>query len=274
MSATTTPPLRIVTERREPLPTQPSITPAARAEQHAEPIAVRVEAEIRSSVTRESTRRELEVFLQASLGMPVHLTVTDNRRNLFSWRRATGHVALRLHHMFLSAADEQKRALAAYLSGSRGELRTIRSFMRDNMHHVRPVAEVGTEQARGQHHDLRALFDTLNRRYFEGRCDASIAWGKLPPRRRRRRSSMRLGSYTLGDAAIRIHPLLDDPRVPAFFVASVVHHEMLHHMVPATTVGGRLMHHNREFRTREREFEHYALAVRWENEHIAELLRR
>jgi hypothetical protein len=230
--------------------------------------------EINVSADRERTRRELESYLRMSLALRVNLTITDNRRNLFSWRRNVGYVTLRLHHMFLTAGPEARAALVGYLGGTRAHLREIRAFIRQNMHQVRPVAAVTIEHARGDHHDLRALFDVLNHRYFAGRCDATIAWGKLPPRRRRRRTSMRLGSYTLGDAAIRIHPLLDDPRVPTFFVASVVHHEMLHHMVPAADVGGRLQYHSPEFRRREREFEHFELAARWEKEHIDELLRR
>lgn len=238
------------------------------------PPAVVERDEISASADHERTRLELEQYLRLSLDTRVQLTITDNRRNLFSWRRGASHVTLRLHHMFLTAGPEARTALAGYLGGARTYLKDIRTFIRQNMHQVRPLAAVTLEHARGEHHDLRALFDVLNHRYFDNGCDASIAWGKLPPRRRRRRTSMRLGSYTLGDAAIRIHPLLDDPRVPRFFVASVVHHEMLHHMVPAADVGGRLQYHSPEFRRREREYEHFELAVRWEKEHIDELLRR
>lgn len=223
---------------------------------------------------QETSRAELELFLRASLRMPVHLTITDNRRNLFSWRRQVGYVTLRLHHMFLTAGPEARTALAGYMGGARSRLREIRQFIRDNMHQVRAVEPVQPEQTRGSHHDLQALHEIVNQRYFEGRCDTTISWGKMPPRRRRRRSSMRLGSYTLGDATIRIHPLLDHPSVPNFFVAAVVHHEMLHHMVPALEVGGRLQYHCPEFRRREREFEHFDLAAQWEKKHIDELLRR
>jgi len=223
---------------------------------------------------RETNRLGLEQFLRVSLRMPVHLTITDNRRNLFSWRRQVDHVTLRLHHMFLTAGPDARTALASYMGGARSRLREIRKFIRDNMHQVRGVEPVLIERARGAHHDLRALYEVLNHRYFNGGCDTTISWGKMPPRRRRRRSSMRLGSYTIGDGAIRIHPLLDHPSVPTFFVAAVVHHEMLHHMVPAREVGGRLQYHSPEFRRREREFEHFDLASQWERQHIDELLRR
>lgn len=261
--APASPQLRVVTP---PMATAPVVVLPAPAK-----TAVSV---LQPSADRETSRRELERYLRLSLGMRVNLTITDNRRNLFSWRRRIDHVALRLHHMFLAAGPEAHAALASYMGGARERLHDIRRFIRDNMHQVRAVEPVTTEHVRGAHHDLRSLFDVLNHRYFGGQCDASIAWGKLPPRRRRRRTSMRLGSYTLGDAAIRIHPLLDDPRVPTFFVASVVHHEMLHHMVPAREVGGRLQYHCPEFRKRERDFEHFELAARWEKEHIDELLRR
>jgi hypothetical protein len=32
-------------------------------------------------------------------------------------------------------------------------------------------------------------------------------------------------------AIIRVHPVLDEPRVPAVVVASVVHHELVHHLL-------------------------------------------
>lgn len=137
-------------------PTQPlRIVPAVHA--------VVVDA-IATSAGREARRRELELYLRTSLGMRVQLTITDNRRNLFSWRRQFDHVSLRLHHMFLSAGPEATTALASYLGGARARLRDIRSFIRENMHQVRPVEVVATEQARGLHHDLRALYNALNQR--------------------------------------------------------------------------------------------------------------
>jgi hypothetical protein len=64
--------------------------------------------------------------------------------------------------------------------------------------------------------------------------------------------------------------------VPRYFVASIIHHEMLHHLIPASTVtflASRRCVHPPEFREREREFAHYARALEWEKRHIGRLLR-
>ena len=37
-----------------------------------------------------------------------------------------------------------------------------------------------------------------------------------------------MGSYSVEDRLIRIHPTLDRPDVPRYYVAWIVYHEMLH----------------------------------------------
>ena len=54
-----------------------------------------------------------------------------------------------------------------------------------------------------------------------------ITWGRGVGRARR--GGLTFGSYDPVLALIRIHPVLDRPGVPRFFLESVVHHEMLHH---------------------------------------------
>ena len=68
--------------------------------------------------------------------------------------------------------------------------------------------------------------------------------------RRCRRSSIRLGTYTHDQQLVRIHPALDQPEVPRFFVAFVVFHELLHHVVPAERRSGRIDYHPPAFRKR------------------------
>ena len=42
-----------------------------------------------------------------------------------------------------------------------------------------------------------------------------------------------MGSYSADSKVIRIHPALDQPLVPRFFVEWIVFHEMLHHVYRA-----------------------------------------
>jgi hypothetical protein len=110
--------------------------------------------------------------------------------------------------------------------------------------------------------------------------NAVITWGKHSTRRRRdvagrkaARSTIKLGSYSGVERLIRIHPSLDRKWVPRYFVAYIVYHEMLHHVIPASRGLGRTLLHPPEFLAREREFRHYERAIAWERRYIGRLLR-
>src|SRR5205823_2555535 len=104
---------------------------------------------------------------------------------------------------------------------------------------------------------------------------------------KRARATIKLGSYTANERLIRVHPALDRAWVPRYFVAYIVYHEMLHHVIPARSrdaqgrrvgaaggaAAGRRDLHPLEFREREKAFRHYERALRWEGQHIARLLR-
>ena len=73
---------------------------------------------------------------------------------------------------------------------------------------------------------------------------------------------------------IRIHPLLDQPFVPRWFLEYVLYHEMLHSVVPdETNSAGRRRIHTAEFYRRERAFPRYRRARQWEDENLARFLR-
>jgi len=181
---------------------------------------------------------------------------------------------VRLHHMFLDAPDDVVEELLCYLAeGDARASRRIGRYIESNRHRIKRLERRLILRSRGEHHDLAEIFDHVVAAYFpECANDALITWGKLPPRRRRRRS-IRLGTYTHDQKLIRIHPALDQAHVPRFFVAFVVFHELLHHVVPACDQGDRLDHHPPEFKRRERMHPDYRRAVRWETEHLDTLLR-
>ena len=106
--------------------------------------------------------------------------------------------------------------------------------------HRRRRAPTGS-QPRGRVHDLQAIFDRLNAEHFGDEIEARIGWG--PVRGGRRRRTVKTGVYVQDARIIRIHPTLDRPEVPEFYVATVVFHEMLHQAVPAREVNGRRIVH-------------------------------
>jgi hypothetical protein len=88
------------------------------------------------------------------------------------------------------------------------------------------------------------------------------------------RKSIKMGSYSADSKVIRIHPALDQPVVPRYFVEWIVFHEMLHH-VYRTRRGedGRRCVHPPEFIEHERRFHDYKRAQAWEDENLDLLLR-
>jgi len=126
----------------------------------------------------------------------------------------------------------------------------------------------------GRHHDLRAIFNKLNARYFRnGLKNYTITWGRK--RRLRPKAYFIFGTIQEEDRMIRIHPLLDASWVPRWFLEFVIYHEMLHSVVPDIydPKRGRRIVHTPAFAKREQRFPHYNRAQRWEAENLARFLR-
>jgi predicted metal-dependent hydrolase len=214
------------------------------------------------------------------------LELTDNRRTILTVR--TGRVTnrapleLRIHRSFTEAPEEVLAAVATYVESKRGSDRAREALAVIREHFSAHRATARKRRLRlvpvGATLDLREVRDDLNDRYFEGRLAVDISWGKAavggaPSCRRHRTSSLQLGSYSYEDKLIRIHRVLDDPRVPRYVVEAVVHHELLHADMPPEVRGGKRLFHTPEFRRRERLYRNLGRAERWIGEHLAELLQ-
>ncbi len=88
-----------------------------------------------------------------------------------------------------------------------------------------------------------------------------------------RRHSIRMGSYCDEQGLIQIHPALDQPFVPEYFVGSVVFHEMLHELHGVEEKDGRRCVHTPAFQKDERRFHEFERAAKWEQKHLSKLLR-
>jgi hypothetical protein len=210
------------------------------------------------------------------LAQRVRLTVHDNRSTMVSYRRGPGEVHYRVHHMFLDAPHDIVRALAAFAGPARGPAvrrrdagSRIDAFVKHNRARI-AVPSADRLQPRGRAHDLQAIFDRLNARWFGGAIEARIGWGNVRGGRRRR--TVKTGVYVQDARVIRIHPTLDRAVVPEFYVATVVFHEMLHQAVPAREVNGRRVVHGPDFRRRERAYPDYLRAKAWEERNLSLLL--
>ena len=226
----------------------------------------------------ELRRARLERRIAARLGGGrLALVITDNRHTMISVRREKGLYRLRVHRMFLEAEDQVTVALAAYVdrNDKDASLRLGR-FIDGHQHVIRrsrrsspPIAI----ETRGEIFQLQEIFDDLNSRYFRGAIEARITWGQRPrDTRRRRHNSIKMGSYSVEDKLIRIHPSLDRPFVPRNFIEWIVYHEMLHQKHDIPVVGGRRQFHTPAFLAEEAAFEHYDASRRWERENLNRLL--
>jgi hypothetical protein len=216
----------------------------------------------------------LEAALADAAGRPLRLVLTDNRSVLLSFRREAGVVKLRLHRMFLHAPDGVVTALGKKLRRrGRAADGEVRRFMNANLHRVRRSPRTMPPLVSGgQAHDLDAVFAALNRRFFDGALSVPITWGRGVGRARR--GGLTFGSYDPVLGLIRIHPVLDRPDVPRYFLESVVFHEMLHHhMGGVPDRAGRTVYHTRSFREAEARFPRHQDALAWEKANLPKLLR-
>jgi hypothetical protein len=217
--------------------------------------------------------------LEAALGeiamRPVVLTLTENRSVLLSVRREKGTVFLRLHQMFLHAPVNVVRAVGRGLRSRRTRAADgiVRRFMNENLHRVRKVKrELPELLTHGRHYDLSRIFESLNSRFFSSRLEVPITWGR--GHGRARRGGLTFGSYDPVLGLIRIHPVLDRPEVPRYFLDSVVYHEMLHHQLGGVPDrAGRTVYHTRTFRAAEARYPHHREALAWEKANLRDLLR-
>jgi hypothetical protein len=216
----------------------------------------------------------LEAVLARYAERPLRLVVTDNRSVLLSFKREGSGLELRLHRMFLHAPDSVVVSLARNIRRrGRAAGGEVRRFMNANMHRVRRSPRVMPPLvAGGRVYDLAAVYADINGRFFGGRMKVPITWGRGVGRARR--GGLTFGSYDPVLGLIRIHPVLDGPDVPRFFLESVVHHEMLHHQMGGVPDrAGRTVYHTRAFREAEARFPRHREALAWEKENLPELLR-
>ncbi len=114
------------------------------------------------------------------------------------------------------------------------------------------------------HHHLDSLARDVHETYFYKYPPLPVRWGQQITRKRRR--TIRLGSYNHVTSEIRIHPLLNAPHIPAFFVQSIIYHEYLHHVLGAA--------HNRRFHVQERQYRYYRESQEWIRRNLFFLLGR
>jgi len=176
-----------------------------------------------------------------------------------------------MHRFFHAAPEEIRESMAKWITAGR-RARKACALLDDwidarikELPRRRP-----TLRTRGVVHDLEALADSLFAKEFlldfEGREKPVVTWGSRKKSRARR--TLMLGSYHAHDRVVRIHPVLDQPSVPAWYVRFILFHEILHAIIPSSHV-----HHTPAFKKREHSHADYGRARAWERRHIERLIK-
>ena len=218
-------------------------------------------------------------YLAERLPAPLKVTLTDNRRAMFRYRRRPDGVGeLRLARYFALADHETLEALTAYLTGRAARLPgVVRSFA-DRQVPTAPIRRQLRLKARpqGDFFNLADIVAKVIADSFPTMRPVTITWGRRAKaqRGRVRKRTIQLGSYQADGDLITISPALDAEYVSRVYLEMVAYHELLHReQALATPPGGRpRLVHDARFRAAERRFARYDEAMAWERENLPRLL--
>ena len=224
---------------------------------------------------------DLRRYLSETTGKPVRLRMNDNLHSLISTSRdgSGPGIRLSLHRMFLQAENEVIEALARFIVRPTPQVRkTIRTYINENRGLITQargytIPRKKQGDAQGAHFNLEARARRLNKQYFGEELSFDFIWGRGSKGRRCQRH-VTLGTWNERQRLIRIHPMLDMPNVPGFYLDYIIYHEMVHIAIPSRTdSGGRMHHHTKDFYDLERRYAHYGEAQRWEKRWLKTLIR-
>ncbi len=231
------------------------------------------------AVTRQPrNERALAAYLTTHLSRGVSVVFGRSRTLPVQLRRVGSAFTLRLHTFFATAPDDVLDALAAWIAHgrrSRAACDHLDRWLDAELARL-PAREKPrlVLRARGAVHDLDALADELRAGPWlrDLTTTPRLTWGRAG-RRGRARASLQLGLFDPETQTVRMHPVLDDRSVPAWFVRSVLFHELLHAAIPPRRdARGRWVKHGPDFRRRERAYEDHARANTWLAANITRLL--
>jgi hypothetical protein len=219
--------------------------------------------------------------LAARLERPVEVVFGRSRSVPVEVQSGTrGALRVRLHHMFAQAPAEVRADLGSWMrAGKRARRACARLddwIAAQLAEEPAPPPRATVLRAGGHVHDLALLARPLLAGFFAGDFDERppphITWGRRGKSRTRR--SLRLGSFEPERNLVRVHAVLDQRAVPVWFVRSVLVHELLHAALPPRPgADGRWVHHSRAFREREQTWPDHARSLRWQERHLAALIR-
>jgi len=201
-------------------------------------------------------------------GKQLKLKINDNHSTMLSVRWEPDCTRVSMHRIFLNAPLNVMQELSCYILEEKKEIPRVKAYIEEQTQDLDYSAQLDRKKlyCQGDIYNLQSVFDNLNKEYFQNQLNLSITWfGKVG---QKNRSRVTFGLYYDPLKLIKIHRLLDSPLFPDYMISYVVYHEMLHNVCPSyVDERGINQVHNKEFKERERKFEHYRLAQSWIKEH-------
>jgi predicted metal-dependent hydrolase len=209
--------------------------------------------------------------LAAMVPHPVRIRLTRNRSNLISvMPRDDGSVDARFQHAFRAADVKTMKALARFMyKPDKRSRKRIDRFIDEKFDLIEAMSREAPAERRpavaaGENHDLKKVLSKVMRTYGIRLKGIRIKWSSRAPGRGAR-YSIKFGSYCHETKTIAIHPDLDSPDVPDYFVEFIVYHELCHVLfLPIEEQGKRREVHTEEFKRFERKFYNYEQALKFE----------
>lgn len=183
---------------------------------------------------------------------------------------------VRLHRGFVEAEDVHLEALVQFLkTGAPVHRNTMLAFM-EAWHSRQPAASTARERewSKGTVFELRPRADELNRLYFGNALTFSVSWNRHVRRTKTYPRTLHLGLCSTVNKEILIHPLLDQPGMPEYFLDYILFHEMTHlEVVPRPDQSGRMIAHSKEFYAKETQFPRYKEAIAFQEKQLTLFIR-
>jgi hypothetical protein len=124
----------------------------------------------------------------------------------------------------------------------------------------------------GRIYDLREIFNSVNKKYFDGTLSSHLRWG--PPLSKTSHHTIRTDRTGTTVNLITIAGVYNHPAVPRFAIEAVMYHEMLHIAIPPWKKNGRRVVHGASFKKAERSFGSFREWQAWERTSLPWLLQR
>ena len=215
--------------------------------------------------------QEFCALLSKMIKTPSRIILTRNRSSLISVRTdKNGLKIVRVQHAFRAADTKVIAALAEFAEGGESPaLKAINEFISKKQDIVKFFSKrPSNNPVPGPIGEYKNLVEILKKVMDDHGIflrNLNITWSRAR-KIHGKQYSIRFGSYINQSGTIRIHPSLDSPEIPDYFIEYIIYHEILHAILPPTTQpGGKKRRiHTREFKSREKGFRDYDRAKRFE----------